>query len=140
MTKTENYQLNQWDATDRVLREDFNADNRKIEEALNIITAQALQLYVGSYIGNGQSTRTIDLGTFPQAVYLCERSGQILGSGRYYGGLALPEHPVWLETPNLPVLELCPSGFIVHYLYSDPYKSYAYSNANEIEYHYIALC
>ena len=34
MNYTKNYQLNQWDAADRVLREDFNEDNRKIEEAL----------------------------------------------------------------------------------------------------------
>ena len=31
---TEHYQLNQWEPTDRVLREDFNEDNRKIEAAL----------------------------------------------------------------------------------------------------------
>lgn len=31
---TVNYQLSQWEATDPVLREDFNADNRKIEKAL----------------------------------------------------------------------------------------------------------
>ena len=40
MTKTTNYQLNQWDPTDRVLREDFNEDNRKIEEALIEIQAK----------------------------------------------------------------------------------------------------
>ena len=34
MNYTENYQLNQWDAGDRVLREDFNADNAKIDAAL----------------------------------------------------------------------------------------------------------
>ena len=34
MTKTTNYQLNQWDATDRVLRTDFNSDNQKIDAAL----------------------------------------------------------------------------------------------------------
>lgn len=32
---TPNYQLSQWEAGDAVLREDFNADNRKIEKALN---------------------------------------------------------------------------------------------------------
>ena len=32
--QTANYGLNQWEATDKVMREDFNADNRKIEEAL----------------------------------------------------------------------------------------------------------
>ena len=34
MTKTEHYQLNQWDAADQVKRTDFNEDNAKIEEAL----------------------------------------------------------------------------------------------------------
>lgn len=31
---TEHYQLNQWEGSDRILRTDFNADNRKTEEAL----------------------------------------------------------------------------------------------------------
>ena len=34
MKYTKNYQLNQWDAADRVLREDFNRDNQKIDTAL----------------------------------------------------------------------------------------------------------
>ena len=34
MNYTENYHLNQWDATDRVLRMDFNSDNQKIDAAL----------------------------------------------------------------------------------------------------------
>ena len=34
MNYTQNYQLNQWDATDRVLRTDFNSDNQKIDAAL----------------------------------------------------------------------------------------------------------
>lgn len=35
MTKTEHYQLNQWDAGDRVLRTDFNADNAVLDAALH---------------------------------------------------------------------------------------------------------
>ena len=31
---TEHYQLNQWDAADRVLRTDFNADNQKLDAAI----------------------------------------------------------------------------------------------------------
>ncbi len=31
---TTNYQLNQWEPTDQVLRTDFNADNAKIDAAL----------------------------------------------------------------------------------------------------------
>ncbi len=44
MNYTKNYQLNQWEPADRVLRTDFNEDNRKIEEALN--TATNANLYV----------------------------------------------------------------------------------------------
>ena len=34
MEQTSKYGLSQWDAEDRILREDFNADNAKIEAAL----------------------------------------------------------------------------------------------------------
>lgn len=34
MTKTEHYQLNQWDPSDQVKRTDFNEDNARIEQAL----------------------------------------------------------------------------------------------------------
>ena len=34
MTKTENYALNQWVGSDRILRTDFNADNAAVEAAL----------------------------------------------------------------------------------------------------------
>jgi len=34
MTHTTNYNLSQWDAGDRILRDDFNADNARIDAAL----------------------------------------------------------------------------------------------------------
>nr|WP_325195906.1 hypothetical protein [uncultured Oscillibacter sp.] len=34
MQQTSNYQLNQWDAEDRILRENFNNDNAKLDAAL----------------------------------------------------------------------------------------------------------
>ena len=34
MTKTTNYQLNQWAKSDRIMMDDFNADNAKIDAAL----------------------------------------------------------------------------------------------------------
>lgn len=39
MKKTEHLKLSQWDPTDRILRQDFNEDNRKIEEALTGLDA-----------------------------------------------------------------------------------------------------
>lgn len=35
MRKTANYQLNQWDPKDRILREEFNGDNERIDAALS---------------------------------------------------------------------------------------------------------
>ena len=32
--KTQHYQLNQWEAEDKVLRTEFNEDNQKIDQAL----------------------------------------------------------------------------------------------------------
>ena len=36
MKKTEHYQLNQWDASDRILRTDFNWDNAQLDAALQV--------------------------------------------------------------------------------------------------------
>lgn len=41
MTKTEHYQLNQWDAADPIRREDFNADNATIDAALAAVKREA---------------------------------------------------------------------------------------------------
>ena len=40
---TTNYNLCQWEATDQVQRTDFNADNAKIDAALNILSSQVAQ-------------------------------------------------------------------------------------------------
>ena len=38
MNTTQNYSLNQWEASDRVMRTDFNSDNAKIDAALKAVT------------------------------------------------------------------------------------------------------
>ena len=60
MKKTTNYQLNQWEKTDRIMMDDFNADNAKIEAAL---AARSCQFYTASYVGTGETSRTV---TFPR--------------------------------------------------------------------------
>lgn len=66
MTQTEQFQLNQWEKSDRIMMEDFNADNAKLEVALakqaeaQSQMAQALagcgncKIVYGSYTGNGK--------------------------------------------------------------------------------------
>ncbi|MCI8648810.1 MAG: hypothetical protein HFG20_01690 [Anaerotruncus sp.] len=77
--KTANLQLNQWVGSDKPKMADFNSDNSKIDAAFAAhtgntaihITAQERQTWnsgapvFGSYVGNGQSFRIIDLGYIP---------------------------------------------------------------------------
>ena len=66
MNKTANFQLTQWEKTDRIMMEDFNRDNAAIDAALksNADKAAALQtalascgnckIVYGTYTGNGK--------------------------------------------------------------------------------------
>ena len=66
MNHTTNYQLSQWESTDRILMSDFNSDNDTIDAALKahdddiaaLETAVAgpgnCQIYTTIYTGNGQ--------------------------------------------------------------------------------------
>lgn len=59
MEHTENLQLSQWEASDRIQRQDFNSDNAKLDAAFaGQAAALALkgncQLYSYSYTGDGQ--------------------------------------------------------------------------------------
>ena len=63
MNATTNYQLSQWEAEDRVLRTDFNADNAKIEAALSSLeertqAVDALTRELAFYVGR---LATLDL-------------------------------------------------------------------------------
>ena len=44
MEKTPRYQLSQWEKTDRILMEDFNADNANLEAALTSLAADTARL------------------------------------------------------------------------------------------------
>ena len=66
MNKTANFQLTQWEKTDRILMEEFNSDNEKIDTALKAnadaaaAAAAALEncgncfITHGTYMGNNQ--------------------------------------------------------------------------------------
>jgi len=110
---TKNYNLCQWEPSDKVLREDFNADNAKLDAALAKIEtkadaaktqAQAITnaaytktgytpFVVGYYSGNNAESREINLGFKPKAVLVFMANGT-MNSGVHngdimiYGGLA----------------------------------------------------
>ncbi len=51
---TEHYQLNQWSLDDPVQMEDFNEDNRKVDQALTWLMNNRVRLVTGSYTGTGE--------------------------------------------------------------------------------------
>ena len=53
MQHTTNYNLNQWEASDRVTRADFNADNAKIDAALAAAASGGAKIAAGTYTGTG---------------------------------------------------------------------------------------
>ena len=61
---TTNYQLNQWEATDKVLRTDFNADNERIDAALAGLDGrtEALETVIGNF-GNCRIEHFTYVGT-----------------------------------------------------------------------------
>ena len=82
MTKTTNYQLNQWTKSDRIMMDDFNADNQKIDAALG-----ALQIVTGTYTGSGNDANCrvdVALGFRPKAVLVMANKFQFSGNGAFF--------------------------------------------------------
>lgn len=124
--QTSNYGLSQWEATDKVLREEFNQDNAKIdaalaqekaarEEAVAAVAATVTKIVWGSYTGNGAASKTISLGFTPQAVLLAAESGYFSFENGYYGGLALLDRPVTAWSENGTALKIVEGGFTVFF-------------------------
>ena len=68
MKKTTNYQLNQWAKTDRIMMDDFNADNAKIDAAL-LSKLGAAEL-IGECVNESRSDRIgVDLSALDWSRY-----------------------------------------------------------------------
>ena len=96
MTKTTNYQLNQWAKSDRLMMDDFNSDNQKIDAALKAVADGGTKIVTGTYTGTGEygwehpNTLTFDFA--PKLVLVSKanneiRSSMLLLSGQTRGGL-----------------------------------------------------
>lgn len=69
MNYTENYQLTQWEPSDRVLREDFNRDNATIDAALKA-AHESIRIVHGTFTGDGTAERVIALEFAPKLMLL----------------------------------------------------------------------
>ena len=97
MNKTANFQLTQWEKTDRIMMEDFNRDNAAIDAALkgNADKAAALQTALAgagnceigmiSYTGTGKSgdsdPTTVTFPKMPAGFFLCGSEAYLVVRG-----------------------------------------------------------
>ena len=97
MNKTANFQLTQWEKTDRIMMEDFNRDNAAIDTALkgNADKAAALQTALAgagnceigmiSYTGTGKSgdsnPTTVTFPKMPAGFFLCGAKNYLVVRG-----------------------------------------------------------
>lgn len=134
---TNNFHLSQWSSQDAVLRDDFNADNAKLDSALSLFP----QLVYGSYTGDGAATRTVELGFTPSALFVVGPSGTPCqhqsGVAMHFGGLVFPDKPAKDTYKNRTILAICENGFNVGYDVEN--GIYIYSNVDGFEYWYVAV-
>ena len=160
---TTQYQLNQWQAGDPVLREDFNSDNLKLENALAALaTALATKagndqlsaaeqtipkVSAGSYVGDGTASKSISLPFTPKAVYVCPSHGGTLwipeGSGNgttyTYGGLAVTGQNAVTWRGGHDVVAIQTGGFTAYYAHYSNEFMYAAANMENQTYVFIAI-
>lgn len=77
--QTANYGLNQWAAEDQVLREEFNADNEKIDAAI-WAARKAPCCVTGSYVGGTNPEKVeIELGFRPSFLVIIAGRSEVNG-------------------------------------------------------------
>ena len=126
MNQTTNYSLPQWEASDRVTRGDMNDAMSAIDTAL----AVKCEVVFGSYSGNAEFPRTIELGFRPRAVLIMTERG-ITYSSSTYGGLFGTDKA--LVQNGVPYAQVSATGFK---LFSGTGNC---TNMSGIAYHYIAF-
>lgn len=132
---TEHLNLCQWAAEDAVLREDFNADNQKLEAAI----AEKATILLGSYTGDGTKNREIVLGFRPKYVHVWNNNNQNSDTHIAYSGIATEYGHTSVN--NHPAVQLTDQGFMVDCgNYSDSYAGYyIYTNIAENGYTYLVI-
>lgn len=160
---TSNYNLNQWEPEDKVIRTEFNEDNQKIDTALgelaaNVggkadqsdleavssqltsLSATVPKLAYGTYSGNNASSRTISVGFTPKVVFVFSAQGATLlylsSMYAYWGGMAYQGVSVRSKGGST-VLSIVSGGFKVYFLENG--NDRIYTNLSGETYYYFAI-
>jgi len=134
---TPNYQLNQWEADDRVLRTDFNADNEKIDAALAALAKGTPKIRAGWFLGDGKSSQKVELDFSPDAVITFCSDPPSRSGGSLYGGVAVVGSWPQMKSGSTPYngLKIHQTGFTVW----ENSSVNIHCNMSGVEYAYIAF-
>lgn len=108
--------------------------------ALNALAATVPKVVVGSYTGDGATSRVISLGFTPKAIFINTQYGQTHLEGRtgyYYGGLALQGKPVGYNGRN--AIEIVTNGVTVGTLSDSSAEARLLTNMDGYVYYYVAF-
>lgn len=116
MQQTSHYQLNQWDAEDRIQRTDFNSDNAKVDAALKaqasdmaslaaeVAKCGNCQVYYTTYTGTGSGSndftfphKPLFISVFGNNIYFFALQGAPYGTGRTGGTNSGISYTTWTE-------------------------------------------
>ncbi|MEA4955191.1 MAG: hypothetical protein VB096_06720 [Pseudoflavonifractor sp.] len=125
------FQLNLWEPGDNFLREEFNENFTKLDEAV----AAGTRLTTGSYVGNGQATQTITLDFTPKAVLVLPAGGNFFSNGSpsyTNGGLAAGGSSAKKSEGTL--VSICTGGFQIYFL-----RDYVGTNYSNQVFNFIAV-
>ena len=149
MNYTENYQLPQWEESDRVLMADFNAMTAKLEAGLTgkadaadlaALTAAVPKITAGTYIGTGQygisHPNTLTFPFVPKLVVIQEKATGSSNSGAIliYG----QESCTGIVTAHGLALTVSWEGKSLSWYTSQDYPQYQL-NTNTQTYYYLAI-
>ena len=143
MNRTNNYNLCQWEADDKIQRVDFNEDNAKIDAALGALAEGAAaipKLAAGTYTGNSAASRFIGVGFTPKAVFVFPANARThfddySNGGVIYAGLAVTGAPGCRA--DLPSVEIVAGGFKI--FHTTDTRPLIHTNTANDQYNYIAL-
>lgn len=115
---TENFGLNQWLGSDMVLREDFNSDNVKIDEAIySLMPATGTYTGIATTFTNTSSDQEINLGFYPSAVLVMPSALPSPSSTVFYANLFYSTRDLAFMGSTtysyVPFVEITETGFTV---------------------------
>lgn len=81
MEQTSHYQLNQYEASDRIQHTDFNRDNQKNDAALGSMVKIASGTYTGAGTYGSGNKNTLTFDFVPKIVFIATNSSSCGGAG-----------------------------------------------------------